>query len=358
VELLDSGNLSSADRTDLFRDVHTAVEQGRRLVRDVLELSRHHIVQHKDVDLAACVRRACRMVARTMPGIELELHTTEPLPMLPADATLLEQVLINLLLNARDAMGSQGRLIVRTRYAELDRMAAELTHTDARAGSYAIVDVQDHGAGIPADIVEHVFEPYFTTRADSGGNGMGLAMVYGVVHRHKGFVTVDSAVGRGSTFSVWLPCPRLGAAAAPAPTEPEGYNVVIVDDEPAILRFTSRVITRAGMRVSTFDDGDQALAFCRRVQVDAAVLDLTMPGVLGGVDLASQLREACPHTTILFHSGYSSDDRVRELGLDDTTFLEKPYTGDVLVAFVLAAIERGTDDRSEAQDGAAPPPKC
>jgi CheY-like chemotaxis protein len=244
--------------------------------------------------------------------------------------------------NARDAMPNGGRLVIETELVLVNGRYRE-THPWVRQGRYVLVSVSDTGVGIPAEALDHVFEPFYTTKAH--GSGLGLATAYGVVRRHGGFMHVYSEVGQGTTFKVYLPVAARDAAdvgsKVEGPVSGGSETILVAEDEPRVRAVVVRILERAGYRVVTAEDGEQAVAkFADAPEVDLVLLDAVMPNKSGAEALA-EIRAKEPDVVAILCSGYSDSlANVSELG-EGVTFLAKPYEPDEL----LRVVRRQLDSR-------------
>jgi CheY-like chemotaxis protein len=260
-------------------------------------------------------------------------------------------VIVNLALNARDAMPAGGTLTITTAEMELSNGIEARDGEDIPAGRYALVIVRDTGMGMDTATLTHVFEPFFTTKPVGKGTGLGLAAVDGIMKQNEGYITVASAPGLGATFTLYLPVlsdvdvverrgqPR-GEAPHPGPDAAQaGAVVLLVEDEPAVRAIAARSLERSGYRVLQASGGTAALELVHRHgKPDLVLTDLMMPGI-GGAELARRLKERWPALPILLMSGYSVEDLLRQGALgSDRTIIQKPFTPDSLVGSVAAAL--------------------
>jgi CheY-like chemotaxis protein len=259
----------------------------------------------------------------------------------------MSQVLMNLCLNARDAMPSGGRLVVQTDNVEVDERHRR-GHLEARTGSFIRMRVEDTGHGIPPELRARIFEPFFTTKEPGKGTGLGLAMVFGIVKQHQGWVECESEPGQGARFDIYLPrSPAAGrhAATAAARTKPSrgSETILLVDDELSLRNLGRAILERYGYQVLLAENGIQALEIYRDSgdQIDLVILDLTMPR-LSGVDTLRQLMDMDPDIRVILASGYSAEHVLTSK--DDRTlgFISKPYCADELANAVRAALDRST----------------
>jgi PAS domain S-box-containing protein len=349
-----TGNLSltltSLPPGDPHREALQAVDRAAwraaELVRQLLGFSRQTVLWLQPTDLNSCVGEVVGVLRRTIdPRVVVEVRTAPDLWAVRADPGQLNQVLLNLCLNARDAMPAGGRLLLETANLILDEAAAAAS-PGARPGEFVRLRVADTGEGIPADVLPRIFDPYFTTKEAGKGTGLGLAMVFGIVQQHRGWIVCTSAPGRGAAFDIYLPrLPQPTAesrAANPEPPPARGTEtVLLVDDDAAVRHLGQSVLEKYGYRVLTAEDGGQALDVYRRGQerVDLVILDMTMPR-LSGLDTLHQLRETDPGVRVLFTSGYTSDEGLA-LGEEGVLgFIPKPYAERDLARAVRGALDR------------------
>ena len=259
-----------------------------------------------------------------------------------ADRGQLEQVVLNLAVNARDAMPQGGTLTIATGVTELDSQYTRL-HPGVRPGRYAELTVSDTGTGIPADVAARIFEPFYTTKPRGRGTGLGLLTVYGIVTQAGGSVGVNSAAGMGTTFRIYLPCAGEPASAAQRQAAPgaggQGDTVLIVDDEPVMLEVASRILRKDGYATLEAGTCEEALALASSADFQLLLADSVMPG-MSGPTLAEHIARTRPGLPVLHMSGNSagvlSQDRIRDAEL---AFVQKPFTAHDLLAKVRAALD-------------------
>jgi CheY-like chemotaxis protein len=251
-----------------------------------------------------------------------------------ADATQLEQVVMNLAINARDAMPSGGTLTIATALVDLDEEFAA-RHVTVKPGRHVHLRVRDSGHGMDATTRARIFEPFFTTKESGKGTGLGLSTVYGIVKQSGGSIWVESSPETGTTFDIYFPMvdeqPAAARTSAPRPavaSEGNDETILVVEDEDAIRQVAIRVLARQGYRVIAANSGEAALAEAAALNrpIDLLLTDMVMPGMTGP-ELAKQLRAKQPSLRVLFTSGYSADAVARQFGLTDNTwaFISKPY---------------------------------
>jgi len=310
-----------------------AAERAASLTRQLLTFSRRQVMQPRRIDLNELVSNMTMMLGRILgEDIALQLHYWPQPALLHADPGMMEQVLMNLVVNARDAMPKGGQLAVRIAVAEIsDQRAA--WHPEGRPGNFVCLSVADTGSGIPPETLRHIFEPFFTTKEVGKGTGLGLATVYGITKQHQGWVEVKSEVGKGAMFRVYLPtCAAAKAPAAEAAAVPSARGgaetILLVEDEKPLRDLVNSVLSGYGYKVLEAESGAKALEVWQKhkADVDLLLTDLIMPDRLNGRELAEQLRADLPDLKVIFTSGYSADvvgkDFVSERG---SQYLQKPY---------------------------------
>jgi two-component system cell cycle sensor histidine kinase/response regulator CckA len=325
-----------------------AARRAEALTRQLLAFSRRQVPHPGLHDLNRVVQGLSRMLGRLI-GEDVELVTTlgdEPVPVL-ADGALLEQALLNLAVNARDAMPDGGRIAISTGIRDLAGAAA--TALELPPGRYATLAVADTGQGMDEATLARIFEPFFTTKPHGRGTGLGLSTVYGIVRQCGGAVDVWSRPGEGSRFTLLLPLQAEGGVAAvdaaragPGLAEGRSPVILIAEDEPAVRAVAERCLAKRGYRVRGAANGETALALAREMdEIDLLLTDVVMPG-MNGRQLAEAFRLLRPRTPILFMTGYTDDTAIR-MGIETHTvnILSKPFTPDGLVAAVEEAMGPG-----------------
>jgi PAS domain S-box-containing protein len=313
------------------RLIQSTGERAVALTRQLLALSRTQVVDPKLIDLRQLVNDTSMLLRRVIgPDIELEVQDAPTLARVRVDPGQLQQVLLNLCVNARDAMPRGGRICIGTRNLTLVAGDARLG-ANLRPGHYVVLSVRDGGHGIDDSVRERLFEPFFTTKVAAAGAGLGLPAVYGIVKQSGGHIAVESRPGAGSVFSVYLP------AADSAPPQPrrepvlarrgDSGTVLLVDDELAVRELVQKFLESIGYRVLPAEGGAAALRTLEAgARVDIVVSDLLMPG-MSGAELARELDRAAPGLPILFMSGYAHDEDARAIGSrPNSCFLPKPFS--------------------------------
>jgi len=356
--------------SDDLTQVRRAADRAAALTRQLLAFGRRQIVQPKRLDVTHVVTAVEPMLRRVIGAdIKIDVELASDTGIIVGDEGQLEQVIVNLAVNARDAMPRGGTLRIMTSNARLD-MPLLLGDSTVPSGDYVTLAVQDTGVGMDAATRSRVFEPFFTTKEQGKGTGLGLATVYGIVKQSRGYVTLTTAPGVGSTFCLYLPRVAAGAmesgneAVAAAPnavltrTTGRQETIIVVDDEPTLRQLATRALEQAGYRVLSASNGAEAIERIEscRGRIDMVVTDLVMP-VMGGRELVEQLTARGMAMRVLFVSGYT-DDEVMRRGLLEPgcAFLPKPFGLDALttkVREVLDAQRHATPTFATGDDRAA-----
>jgi signal transduction histidine kinase len=313
-------------------EVRKAARRAADLTRQLLVFSRRDLVTPSVLEVNDAINNLLNLLHRTL-GEEIALQTVlaPELPRVLADPGELEQVLVNLAVNARDAIAGSGTITVETSEQVIDEDAAR-AHADLSAGRYVRISVTDSGCGMTQEVAGQVFEPFFTTKAPGAGTGLGLSTVYAIANRYGGCVTVYSEVGVGTTFKVYLPATDdvavPDADETPSNAVPtSGETVLLVEDEDAVRNACRRILERAGFNVLEASNGHQALAELQEESIDLLLTDVVMPGGVSGRELADSLRKNRPGLKVLFMSGYNADTIATRGILDPgVAVVEKPFT--------------------------------
>jgi two-component system, cell cycle sensor histidine kinase and response regulator CckA len=336
------------------RNVSAATRRASDLTRQLLAFGRRQLLQPRVMDLNESIRESTSMVSRLLnESVELVTVLDPDLGHVEADPSQLNQLLVNLAVNARDAMPHGGRLTIETDNVSIDDEEAQ-RHPSFRPGSYVMLAVSDTGIGIQNDVLPHIFEPFFTTKEHGKGTGLGLSMVYGIVKQSGGWIWVSSEVGRGTTFKVYLPRVEgaLSVIGAPAALDsPRGdETVLVVEDQQEVRSLMLHVLRTHGYDVIEAAEGASAVAACEAVArpISLLVTDVVMPG-MSGPTLAAHLRTVRPDMRVLYVSGYT-DAAVFEHGTGEqpVTFLQKPFTPSQLTRKVREVLDAPStrNDRS------------
>jgi len=329
----------------LLNQIIDAVDRGGSLIRQLLTYSRKIKSDKRPINLNDQAQQVYQLLQRTIPKmIEIDLRLEEDLKLVDADPVQIEQVLMNLAINARDAMPDGGRLVIMT--ANL-RRPEKHTGTLARSPSreWVLLSVSDTGHGMDKGTLEQIFEPFFSTKAPGKGTGLGLSMVHGIVKNHDGRITCRSTPGKGTSFRIYLPAVEAKMEKKPLEEKKEyqagNETILLVDDEEAVRQTGKERLERAGYTVLTASGGEMALDVYRQktLKIHLVLLDLIMPG-MGGISCLYELLQTDPGAKIVIISGYSPDEETMEVIKACTNgYLRKPYTGDQLLSTVRKALD-------------------
>jgi PAS domain S-box-containing protein len=332
---------AASDDVDQIRQ---AAERAAGLTRQLLSFARREVIQPEVVDLNDLLAKLAGTLRRTLGGDrELVTQLADGLPAVLVDRGQIEQVILNLAVNARDAMPDGGALTIITDSLTVDReYAAEWS--SVLPGHYVRVTIADIGAGMTPDVIVHAFEPFFTTKNKGEGSGLGLATVYGAVTQAEGHVQVNSAPDMGTTFTILLPVTTQSAAGIvrtpPSRYAVAGHTVLVVEDEEALREVTRRLLTRHGYTVITAANGAEALdiALAHQGDIDLLLTDVIMPRMLGK-EAAERIRYTRPYIRVLYMSGYAQPVLASQGRLEpDVELLDKPFTERELVDKVHAVL--------------------
>ena len=332
-------------------EIRSAADRGHELTKRLLAFSRHQPTEVRAIHLEPVLRRADGMLRSLLPGdVRLRMEFGRDVPAIMADVSQLDQVLLNLVVNARDAMPDGGEILLRTSTVHArDGEAGTLVGPDTLPGAYVVLTAIDTGVGMDEATQARIFEPFFTTKPSGEGTGLGLAVIYGIVRQARGAVRVSSTKGHGATFTIFwpatseIPAPETARASA-SRSSPTAGRVLVIEDEAAVRRTTVRVLEDAGFLVSTASDGGAGLARLEQLKregrpPDVVLSDIAMP-VLNGREVAARLLASDPLLPVVLVSGYdSAGDDSAALANVPFPVLTKPYDVPALVAAVRAAIE-------------------
>jgi len=325
---LDANDPLSNDLTE----IQNAAKRAADLTGQLLAFSRKQRLQPKILDLNIIIIKMEKMLRRIIgENIEFATVTGCDLWNVKVDPGQFEQVLANLMVNANDAMPKGGKLTIETKNVRVNGDYAQV-QPGMTEGDYVMMKVVDTGIGMPEIVKARIFEPFFTTKEPGRGTGLGLSMVFGIVSQSGGYITVDSKVGAGSTFRIFLPrvvgeTEAFTEIARPSEMPTGSENILIVEDEAAVRALTVRTLKKLGYRVFDAQDGGEAFVMCQKLDppVDLIITDLIMPGV-SGAEAVSRIRKLLPNVKVLYMSGYSPDTALKDGGLDPSIpFLRKPF---------------------------------
>jgi signal transduction histidine kinase/CheY-like chemotaxis protein len=329
--------------TQIFKhlvQIKLAAARGAHLTRQLLVFSRQQVVSLKVLDLNAVIHEAGKLLGRVVrEDMILSYQTSVCVALIKADAGQIEQVLMNLVVNARDAMPDGGQITIATgRIALNDKYC--LGHEPVTVGDYVMLEVRDTGCGMDEPTKARVLEPFFTTKEPGKGTGLGLASVYGIVKQSGGYVSVSSELGRGTTFKLYFPQVQgqIDSETTPIITRSMSGNetILLVEDETALREITASILRSAGYTVVEADTPTKAIRFCETHSdsIDLLLTDVIMP-LMSGVALSTHLKNSIPHLKVIFASGYGGDELAKQLALaTDAVLLSKPFSKTSLLALV------------------------
>jgi two-component system cell cycle sensor histidine kinase/response regulator CckA len=329
-------------------EITNSAERAANLVRQLLAFSRKQLLQFRNVEIGEVIRSVSSML-RQLVGEHIVLETECPpgLPPVFADRGMIEQLIVNLTVNARDAMPRGGRIAVSSGLMKIEALKPD-AHPEARTGTFVCLTVSDTGSGMDAETLSHLFEPFFTTKEVGKGSGLGLATVYGIVKQHQGWVEVQTQLQVGTTFRVFLPGAaqeesRSAQAANSLTPRPTGTETILVaEDELSLREMMVEVLTLRGYRVLAAGSGPAALQIWHqeKAPIQLLVTDMVMPGGMMGTDLAGELKRANPRLKVIYTTGYSPGTAGIKTSLQDQAiFLPKPYAPEKLAQLVRSCLD-------------------
>jgi signal transduction histidine kinase/CheY-like chemotaxis protein len=340
-----------------------AAARARALTHQLLAVSRTQGLSMQPLEVNGLLRRLLEMMRRLLPEtITIDLIEGRGLPMVEVDSSQLEQVFMNLLINARDAMPEGGKVTIESEQVLVNGNYVQ-THPWAKPGRYVLITVTDNGTGMPREVLDRIFEPFFTTKGPKAGTGLGLAVAYGIVRQHDGMLHCYSEVGVGTSFKVYLPAAErlasnVGTKLRRNPGAGSGH-ILVAEDDDAVRGVVTRILERGGYRVRGVSSGDAACKAVAEEPFDLLLMDVVMPG-LSCRDAVHEIRKLRPNIPILLSSGYTAGEAVTQLvsetGLE---ILRKPYDPDDMLHAVRAAVSGGPSSAPAARDAdpEAQPPK-
>jgi PAS domain S-box-containing protein len=337
-------HVSAETARDHLSEVKRGAQRAAELTRRLLDFSRKEPLQVAALDMNELIDDLLRMLRRTIPAnIDLQVVAGRDLPTVAGDMGQLEQVVMNLCLNARDALAEGGHILIKTSTVKVNGRLRS-ARPWAQPGRYVLLEVTDDGIGMTADVCDRIFDPFFTTKPAGSGTGLGLATTYAIVEQHGGMIHVTSEPGRGTTFEVYLPvAEELGSEDSSVDEQPEPRGgtetILVAEDADAVRSVVTRALRHAGYRVIAASDGDEAVALVERHagSIALALVDLVMPK-LSGMDVALAIRDKQPDLKILFTSGYNDKTALRER-LGQVQVVRKPYDLDELLHQIRTIID-------------------
>jgi CheY-like chemotaxis protein len=352
-EMLSPDDPAREDLDELLK----AAERATGLTRQLLAFARKQAIEPRVLDLNDLILDTGRLLQRLIgEHIELDIHPAPDLGLVKVDSGQIEQVLVNLAINARDAMPDGGKLTIETKNAQLDDLYAQ-QHLGMSIGTYVLLAISDTGVGMDAEVQSHLFEPFFTTKAAGKGTGLGLATCYGIVKQHGGAIGVYSEVDHGTTFKIYLPRAVAPLTDSPRRDDANGLprgleTVLLAEDEASVRALAARVLRAQGYTVLEAANGDEALALVLAREPVEATIDLVLTDVImpqiGGRALADRLVALLPGVKVLYMSGYADEAIVHNGRLEPgIAFLHKPFSPAALARKVREVLD---DRASEIED--------
>jgi signal transduction histidine kinase/integral membrane sensor domain MASE1/ActR/RegA family two-component response regulator len=341
---------SDPDNQDLLKTIELSARRGASLVRQILTFARGAEGSRVVLNMGLIVNELQAIAANTFPkNIIFSQDIARELPLVMGDRTQLEQVLLNLCVNARDAMPDGGRLTIRGRERRVDEKSAAI-HPGAIAGQYVEIEVTDTGCGMTPEVVQRIFEPFYTSKEMGRGTGLGLSTALGITRSHGGFINVASKTGQGSTFKIYLPALAAGFTVhnelekVESLIRGDGELVLLVDDEPVILKTTTQVLVAFGYRVIVAGNGVEALELVKlhRSKIGVVVTDMMMP-VMDGRELVESLRNLEPDLPVITVSGLKAEKAIAGTGVK--YHLPKPYSADGLLSVLAKVLGKTVEQR-------------
>ena len=353
--LLESLGSSDRNRAKVER-IKQAANSAASLTRQLLTFSRQQVIQPVVLDINQTVSSTEKMLRRLIKeNIEFTVVLDHNLDRVKADPGQIEQIVLNLVVNARDAMPNGGKLRIQTRNVHLDRDSAQAGAV-VPSGRFVLLEVTDTGTGMDEQTQTHIFEPFFTTKAVGEGTGLGLATVYAIVKQSTGHIEVQSTLGQGSSFKVYLPAAAQAAAdhesgKGTAKAAFSGETVLVVEDARPLRDLICEALSTSGCTVLSARDGQEALRIVsqRKSAIDLLLTDVVMPG-MNGPALAKQVRALCPETKILYMTGYSGEFIRADMLIAGVSLIQKPFTP----ADLGRKISKMLADKSRESSEAAP----
>jgi CheY-like chemotaxis protein len=341
-----------------LKEIADAASRAAALTRQLLLFSRKQVIQPRVQELNAVLKNLANMLQRLLgEHIRLESDYAPNLPPIEADTGMLEQIVMNLAVNSRDAMPKGGTLHLGTTRVEIDDDYAA-RHPDSRPGTFVRLTVTDTGCGMDRQTLDRIFEPFFSTKEVGKGTGLGLATVYGIVKQHRGWIEVGSEVGSGTTFNLFFPATvrqsdTTGTSFATLkPIRGGKETILLVEDEPVLRELVREVLGQYNYRVIEASSGVEALEAWDEHdgKIDLLLTDMVMPEGMSGSDVATQLRKRKPELKVIFSSGYSAEAVGKDFSQDDVAFIAKPYLPSQLARLVRQCL----DDSPRAPKAALP----
>jgi signal transduction histidine kinase/ActR/RegA family two-component response regulator len=352
-DLLKIGGELSSKQLEFAEQIGVASQRAAALTRQLLLFSRKETLKPRDLDLNQSLNAMTNMLRRIL-GEDIQIQfkfAMEPL-FIHADAGMMDQVLLNLTVNARDAMPKGGRLIIETSAVEFDESVLGQS-AQGRPGSFVCLSVSDTGCGIPAENLSRIFEPFFTTKDVGKGTGLGLATLFGIVQQHQGWVSVYSEVGQGTTFRIFLPrlaraSPQNSGQHKTAVIRGGNETILLVEDDASLHASVRKILSHFGYHVLDAINGVEALEVWNQNhdEINLLLTDMVMPGGITGIDLAARLLKKNPKLKVIFASGYSAEVAGKDFPLEEgVNFLTKPFQAKKLAETVRNCLDKPPRDQ-------------
>jgi CheY-like chemotaxis protein len=336
----------SSPQTKSVEQISRAAGRAGTLIRQLLMFSRKQVMQFRHLDLNDTLRNTIKMLERLVgEHVQIDFHPQESLPAIHADSSMVEQIAMNLAVNARDAMPNGGRVSIITSLETVHRAPTPMD-PERRDGEYVCLAFGDNGTGMDAQIISRIFEPFFTTKAAGKGTGLGLSTVFGIVQQHQGWLDVDSKPNQGTTFRIYFPPSQQVAEKTELTVNNVLRNgsetVLVAEDEDALREMVVAVLRSQGYTVLEAASGRHAIEVWEQAKrpIDLLVTDMVMPGGILGGELAERLAEKSPTLKVIYTSGYSPGMAGKGVSLlEGRNFLAKPYTVGELAQFVRECLD-------------------
>jgi len=337
-----------------FAHIRAATAKAAELTQKLLIISRREVFQPTVLNLNECLQNVVSLITRTIgDDIQLKICQSEEPLLIRGDPALLETVILNLVVNARDAMPNGGELTISTELQHI-QTPEQVLNPHAKPGAFAVLTIADTGCGIPPDILPRIFEPFFTTKPKGKGTGLGLSTAYGIVQQHHGWISVTTAVGKGSTFQVFLPLiekevPRTTPSAKYVSPPRGSETILLVEDEAPVRKLTRIILERAGYRVLEAETASEAIDIwmAHKQEIQLLFTDLSLPGGINGHHLAERLRREAPNLPVVYTTGYSAELAGQELSLGKIeAFVQKPASPTKILEVVRQCLDMARNSSS------------
>ena len=348
-------NMSAEERQACLNEVLEASNRAAEITQQLLAFGRRQATEKKALKLDGMVQNFSKFLERLIGDhVNLQVSIQGAIPPIEADKTQLEQILMNLCINSRDAMKEGGDIRIHVTERDLDQDFVQ-TRPWARVGNFVELRVTDNGSGIPPEMLELIFEPFYTTKPREKGTGLGLSVVYGIVQKHDGFIRVDSTPGEGTRFSIFFPVSEIEPAPAKPALEEEISNgqgsILIAEDEPIVRNLIERVLRQAGYQIFVATDGVEAIELfqAHAPQIDLLIFDAKMPN-MGGLEAYRVIQRMAPNIPFILSSGFSEEVARGGMSIPPWgALIQKPYTPNTLLQTVRDHLSRTT--RSSEKTG-------